>query len=128
VLSHSRARSFRLTFNGYTTAPIAYDANAAQITAALEQLAILSTPGAVKVTFGGSPAPSQACFSRLTYPSGYFMVEFMSTTPSKVTNLGGNLPLLTGITNRFVTTPASSMFCGKFVLTRFSSPSLFCTA
>ena len=43
--------------------------------------------------------PSTACFSRITYPTGYFQVKFQSKAPSLVTNLGGNLPLMTAITN-----------------------------
>ena len=99
VVCDANGGSFRLVFNGYTTAPIAYDANAATITAALNQLSILSTTGSVAVTFGGTVVPTTACFSRITYPDGYFQVTFNSMTPSKVTHMGGNLPLMTAITN-----------------------------
>ena len=45
VVCDANGGSFRLVFNGYTTAPIAYDANAATITAALNQLTVLSSTG-----------------------------------------------------------------------------------
>lgn len=47
--------SFRLTFNGETTAPIPYNATAAQVQAALLQLA--SVPDGTSVLAGGGPLP-----------------------------------------------------------------------
>jgi hypothetical protein len=75
VVCDASGGSFRLSFNGNTTAPIAFNANAAAIRAALQQLSVLSTPGSVAVTFGGTAVPSTACFSRTSYPDGYFQVR-----------------------------------------------------
>ena len=77
VVCDANGGSFRLVFNGYTTGPIAYDANTATITAALNQLSVLSTTNSVKVTFGGTVVPTTACFSRTSYPDGYFQVRLL---------------------------------------------------
>jgi hypothetical protein len=82
--------SFRLSFNGLTTAGIPYNANASLIATTLQQLANIDS---VNVSF--TAGVSQACFQRSSsVPSGGFQVTFVST--QKIT---GNLPLMTGYTN-----------------------------
>ena len=56
--NNSTDRSFRLSFGGETTGPIAHDASAAEVENALNALASVQAAGGVKVTVapGGDPA------------------------------------------------------------------------
>ncbi len=83
--------TFRLTFNGLTTAGIPYNANTSAIEHALEQLQNIDS---VNVSF--TTGVSTACFQRnvnLPTSSG-FLVTFRGTQ-----GINGNLPLMTGYTN-----------------------------
>jgi hypothetical protein len=83
--------SFRLTFAGYTTSvTIAYDAGAAAIEAALQQIEIISD---VTVAFFGTQ--TTACFERTTATQNDgFLVTF-----NNIVDMDGNLPLMTASTN-----------------------------
>jgi hypothetical protein len=63
---------FRLSFNGYVTAPILYNAGTSDIASALQQLEIINL---VNVTFTGGV--SQACNERDEYPDGGFNVSYI---------------------------------------------------
>jgi len=76
--------SFTLSFNGYSTAPIDYDATITDITNALQALANINT---VTVTFDGSS--TKACAPKTTFTNS-FKVTFNS-----VVDMAGNLPLMT---------------------------------
>jgi hypothetical protein len=86
--------SFKLSFNGRMTPGIPYNANASLIASTLQQLDNIDT---VSVTF--TPLVQQACFQRdSTTVNGHgFLVTFTSTK-----SINGNLPLMTGISNKLV--------------------------
>lgn len=89
VMCDAIGGSFRLTFNGYITASIPYNADATTIANALLQLQIINT---VVVSFvNGS---TQACLPQVDYPGTGFLVNFTS-----VVGLSGDLPLMSGTTN-----------------------------
>lgn len=88
VICDATGGSFRLSFGGYTTDSIAYNADATTVKTKLEALEILNT---VNVVYSGI---TTACFSRAATPAGYFEIEF-----SSVVNMAGNLPVMTATTN-----------------------------
>jgi len=82
--------SFRLTFNGYITAPIPYNADTTGIKSALESLDIINS---VNVSFTGGI--STACFERTSSTShAGFLVTFRD-----VVHMKGDLPTMGAITN-----------------------------
>ena len=89
VMCDAIGGSFRLTFNGYVTASIPYNADTTTIANALQQLQIINT---VIVSF--SNGSTQACLPQADYPGTSFIVNFTS-----VVGLSGDLPLLSGTTN-----------------------------
>jgi hypothetical protein len=92
VVCDATGGSFRLSFNGITSSSISYDADAATVEATLEALENIND---VTVTFQNSI--TTACFSRNTYPTGYFSVQFNS-----VVNMAGNLPKMTSTTSNLL--------------------------
>ena len=84
--------SFRLSFNGYTTSTIAYNANAAAIQKALQALETLT---AVTVTFI-NPIYPYACINQYNLGGG-FTVRF-----DRVVNMAGNVPRITAVTNNLL--------------------------
>jgi hypothetical protein len=89
IMCDATGGSFRLSFNGYITNSIPYNADIATITSALQQLAIINS---VTVAFVNGAA--QACTPQSATPGAAFRVTFTS-----VVGLSGNLPLMTSTTN-----------------------------
>lgn len=85
VACEASGGTFRLSFAGYTTQPISYQANAATITTILQQIEIISS-----VTVALSNPNGYACAAR----SAPFTVTFNS-----VVGMSGDLPLMTAYTN-----------------------------
>ena len=83
---------FALSFNGYTTASIPFNADVTTIANALQQLAIINS---VVVTFVNGAV--QACIPQASSPGAAFSVNFTS-----VVGLSGDLPLLMGSTNGLI--------------------------
>jgi hypothetical protein len=90
VVCDASGGSFLLTFNGYTSQRISYSADAVTIQNALENIQIINS---VTVSFTGGI--NAACFQRNSgNTNGGFLITF-----NDVTDMSGNLPLLTATTN-----------------------------
>lgn len=89
VMCDAIGGSFRLSLNGYQTNSIPFDATAATIKTALQELEVIDT---VTVAFSGGA--TQACFPQASIPGAAFLVTFTS-----VVGIAGGVPLLGGTTN-----------------------------
>ena len=115
VVCDASGGSFRLTFDGYTTSTIPYNADAAAIKISLQELAVLTL---VTVTFI-DPLHPYACLNQYNLNGG-FTVQFDS-----VVNSAGNVPTMKASTNNLlglryvnvsVITVGSAPIGGKYAL------------